>query len=165
MPPVLVRAARTPLSCVALFLTAAPLTAQSAADRPPPAASVYVEAAGSALYYSVNVDRAFLRAPIRPFVRLGGMWIPGTFSPTWGVMTGAGVRLGRRPALELGGLRVFGEADDEDFPPGWSLVGALRLPAGRWVARLGASWLVSDRTTLGDREVRLWPLASFGITF
>jgi len=155
-----------PALLVTLVSMAAPLAGQTAAsDR---RNRILIEAAGSALVYSVNYERV-LAGDARGTALLGraGVMLLPWMRGSWALPVGLALRAGGdRHALEVGGLRVFGDLDDHDFPPGWSLVAAWRGTFGRLVVRTGVTSLISDPVDFGERDTRwLWPLASVGWAF
>lgn len=149
-----------------LLAVARPATGQT--ERPTRENTLFLEAAGSSLIYSVNYDRVLAggAGDVALLGRAGVMLLPW-MRGSWAVPLGLAVRIGGgHHALEIGGLRVFGDLDDHDFPPGWSLVAAWRGTFGRLVLRAGVTSLVSDPVILGNRDTRwLWPLASVGWSF
>ena len=151
---------------VPLASIAAPVAGQTAA--PERRNRVLLEAAGSALVYSVSYERV-LAGTARATALLGraGVMLLPWMRGSWALPVGLALRAGGdRHALEVGGLRVFGDLDDHDFPPGWSLVAAWRGTFGRLVVRTGVTSLISDPVDFGERDTRwLWPLASVGWAF
>jgi len=134
-----------------------------------PSNSIYVEALGSALLYSVNCDRVLFRpaSSIALVGRVGLMYAPG-YSSTYGfpLMTGAMIGSGKH-RFELGGGHVFGKGYDLVFPPGWTVIVGYRFqPTKRgFLFRASLTELVSKPDRFGYRSLITWPGVSFGWAF